>query len=422
MKQTIYPKISETVFTQTLENGLTVIITAKKGYAKSYAHFAANYGSVDTKFLLNGQWLGSPDGVAHFLEHKMFDMEQGNALQILASGGASPNAYTSYDVTAYHFECTENFYENLKTLLTFVSVPYFTQESVDKEQGIIAQEIRMYEDSPNSQVLNKLFEIMYQSHPVRVSIAGTVDSIARITAQTLYDCHKAFYHPSNMVLCVVGDVEPQKVVELADSILPKGRAEAIGRDYGLESEKPHLGKSSIQMEVGNPLFAIGFKGSASVLGNESVKSEILGDLTAEYLMGQSSPLYAELYEKGLINSSFSGGYDSFSGISLMLASGESREPEAVYEAILEQAGHILRQGMNKSLFSRLKKSYYGKRVRELNSFETLCYRQAKSFFAGTDYMKFTDVFDSITPEASFEFISRCITREKSAISIVAPNL
>ena len=210
-----YPRIGERVFSARLDNGLTVYVDVKPDFQKSYAFFATDYGGMDMKFQLDGQWHDTPAGVAHFLEHKTFDTKDGNALQDLAANGASPNAFTNSAITGYYFESTEKFYENLNILLSFVSQPYYTQESVDKEQGIIGQEIRMIEDDPENQVYYAMLEGLYAHHPIRVSVAGTIESISHITADTLNLCHSAFYNPGNMVLCVAGNVDPEKVLEMA---------------------------------------------------------------------------------------------------------------------------------------------------------------------------------------------------------------
>ncbi|MBQ8975055.1 MAG: insulinase family protein, partial [Oscillospiraceae bacterium] len=202
MRLKSYENIGEQVYTDRLPNGLTVNVISKPGFSKAYAFFATHYGGADRRFKLGGKWIDTPEGVAHYLEHKMFDTKDGNALSMLSSNGASPNAFTSSDITAYHFQCTEKFYDNLRLLLSFVSIPYFTQESVDKERGIIGQEIHMTQDDPNSELYYNLMKCLYRENPIRYSVAGTVESIAEITPQVLYDCHKVFYNPSNMVLCV----------------------------------------------------------------------------------------------------------------------------------------------------------------------------------------------------------------------------
>ena len=231
-----YPRLGETVFHEILENGLHIYVDRRRNFQKSYAFFATNYGGMDMRFHQDGRWKDTPAGVAHFLEHKMFDTKDGNALQDLAANGASPNAFTSSALTGYYFESTEKFFDNLKILLSFVSVPYFTEESVDKEQGIIGQEIRMVEDDPDNQVFYALMECLYDHHPIRVPIAGTQASIAKITAGTLYSCHKAFYNPANMVLTVAGDVDPEQVCAIAKEILPNESLPQIDRGYGGEED------------------------------------------------------------------------------------------------------------------------------------------------------------------------------------------
>ena len=212
MKKTYYERLGESVFRETLPNGLRVCVVPKDEYARSYAFFATRYGGMDTRFQLDGKWLDTPAGIAHYLEHKMFDTEDGNALQRLAQNGAEPNAFTSNALTGYYFDSTTHFADNLEILLSFVSIPYFTDESVAKEQGIIGQEIRMIEDNPDWQIYTRMMQSLYASSTARTSIAGTVESISHITAKTLYDCHKAFYTPSNMILTVVGNVDPVRVV------------------------------------------------------------------------------------------------------------------------------------------------------------------------------------------------------------------
>ena len=236
MNEKSYPRIGETVLEKTLPNGLKIFIVPKPQHRKKYAFFATRYGGMDMQFIRNGEKYDTPAGIAHYLEHKMFDTKDGNALQVLSQNGAEPNAFTSNAMTGYYFDCTEHFEENLRILLSFVSVPYFTDESVEKERGIIGQEIRMVEDSPDWQVYERLLACLYRSSPARVPIAGTVESIAGITAETLYDCHHAFYCPSNMALCVVGNVDPHTVIALAEEVLPRERGEEIARCYGEEED------------------------------------------------------------------------------------------------------------------------------------------------------------------------------------------
>ena len=250
MEKLEFSRVGERMYHEKLANGLNVFVFPKPEFQKGYAFFATNYGGMDMKFCLDGQWHQSPAGVAHFLEHKMFDTKEGNALQDLAANGASPNAFTSSAITGYYFESTEKFEENLRILLSFVSVPWFTQESVDKEQGIIGQEIGMIEDDPDWKVFMNLMAALYQHHPIRVSVAGSVESISHITADTLYACHKAFYDPANMVLCVAGPVEAEHICQVAREILPRQAGSIAAKDYG-EKEADRVAKSLVEerMEV-----------------------------------------------------------------------------------------------------------------------------------------------------------------------------
>ena len=271
MKQLFYRRIGESVYREVLPNGLEIRVVPRSGFVKKYAFFATRYGGMDTRFCLDGQWLDTPAGIAHYLEHKMFDTKEGNALQELAKNGAEPNAFTSNAMTGYYFDSTEHFEENLKILLSFVSVPYFTEESVAKEQGIIAQEIRMIEDNPDWQIYTRMMKCLYAQNPVRNSIAGTVESISHITADTLYQCHKAFYTPSNMILTVVGDVDPVRIADIARSILPREGGAVIARDYGEEPEEVACRESSISMEVSSPQFLTGFKCRPAKGGEEYLR-------------------------------------------------------------------------------------------------------------------------------------------------------
>lgn len=422
MKLKQYPNLGEQVYEASLSNGLLLRVVPKPGFAKTYAFLAADYGSIDTAFVQNGVRYTTPQGVAHYLEHKMFDMPDGNAMQMFSQYGGSPNAFTSYDITAYYVECTEHFRENLELLLRFVTTPYFTQESVEKERGIIAQEIRMYEDSADSRVYEALFEAVYTAHPIRNAIAGTVESIQAITAQTLYDCHQAFYAPSNMMLCVVGDVDAREVLELAEQTLPTGGAAAVARDYGpAEAMSPVTPYVEREMEVSMPTFALGFKAEPAAFGPDAMAQELIGDLAAEILMGESSPLYTRLYEKGLIDADFSAGYEGLKGVSMLTAGGDSEEPRAVYEAILEEAARIRRDGVDAALFERLKRSALGRRMRDLDGFESICYRMCAYHFEGVNYFDFPEIFRAVTQEQVAEFLGRTVLESRAALSVIRPR-
>ncbi len=352
----------------------------------------------------------------------MFDTEEGNALQDLAANGASPNAFTSNAITGYYFESTEKFEENLRILLSFVSVPYFTKESVDKEQGIIGQEIGMMEDTPDWVVYTNLTKALYAHHPVRISVAGSVESISHITADTLYACHKAFYDPANMVLCVAGDVDPQRVCAIAREILPKTPGPIAEKDYGA-AEEPRAAQSLMErsMAVSTPIFMLGWKGDAPERGEETLRQELAGELALEALLGNSSPLYARLYREGLINREFFYSYEGYPRCAFLCAGGESKDPEAVGRAVLEEAERIAREGIDPALWERLKKGVYGNRVRGLNSFDSQCIAQAQGFFAGYDYLRFAQLYAGLEKQAAEDLIRRWVTAERAALSVIRPR-
>lgn len=422
MTEKRYDRVEETLFHDVLENGLHVYVDRKPDFAKSYAFFATNYGGMDMRFQLDGQWHDTPAGVAHFLEHKMFDTKDGNALQMLSANGASPNAFTSTDITGYYFDSTQKFEENLKILLSFVSVPWFTPESVAKEQGIIGQEIRMGDDDPDTQVFYSLMKGLYEHSPIRVDIAGTVESIARITDQTLYDCHKAFYNPGNMVLCVAGDVDPRRVCALAREILPAEGKGEIPRDYGQpESDRAFQPEVVREMEVSTPIFRLGWKAEPADKGPERLRRQLMGELACEALLGTSSPLYERLYEQGLVNDGFDYGYEAYPGVAILAAGGESRDPWAVRDAVAEEAQRIGREGIEENLWRRLKKAAYGSRVKTLNSFESVCVNLAQSHFNGVDYFTFPEIYDSMEKSDVEGCIRSWFTPERTALAVVRPR-
>lgn len=417
-----YRRVGETLYRAKLGNGLDIYVVPRPEYSKAYAFFATNYGGMDMRYRMDGEWKETPAGVAHFLEHKMFDTKDGNALQELAANGASPNAFTSTAMTAYHFESTEKFEDNLRVLLRFVSVPYFTPESVQKEQGIIGQEIQMIEDDPNFRAYNGLMAALYREHPVRVSVAGSAESISHITADTLYQCHRAFYHPSNMALCVVGDVDPEHVREIAEKILPPEGGAPIERDYGPgEAKEAFQPRAELEMAVSTPIFLIGYKNDPSPRGPEYLRRELTARLACEALFGESSPLYARLYEKGLINRNFGGDFEAMEGCAFVAVGGESRDPDAVREEIQKETLRIGREGLSGELYERLKRAAFGNRLRELNSFDLTCVRMAEAHFHGADYFEFPEIFDGIARADVERYIAENIVPARTAISVVLPK-
>ena len=350
----------------------------------------------------------------------MFDTKDGSAMQDLAKNGAEPNAFTASSLTGYYFDCTEHFEENLKILLRFVSVPYFTQESVDKERGIIAQEIRMVEDNPDWQIYQQLLQALYVRHASRVPIAGTVESIAEITPQTLYDCHKAFYTPANMVLTVVGDVRPDRVFEAAERILPAESGPDIERDYGDEPEAVHQKEVTRRMEVSAPQFLLGFKCPPPERGESGYRTELLGDLAWDILLGESSPLYQRLYEDGTINGSFGGAFDTLPGAACLYAGGDCKEPRKVAEAILREAERLRKDGIDPDYWQRTLRAAFGSTLRGLNSFENIAVGLAEGHFQGYDALRFPRVYESIQPEDILAFLRQNVREDRMALSRILP--
>lgn len=420
MRSFDYPRLGERVFRQRLSNGLEAVVVHKPLHAKSYAFFAVRYGGMDLRFCVDGQWRDTPAGIAHFLEHKLFDTETGSASQIFAQNGAVDNAFTGSDMTAYYMECTENFSENLRTLLSFVSTPYFTRESVDREQGIIAQEIQMVEDDPDWRVYADLMECLYRSSPVRIPIAGSVESIRHITPQVLYDCHRAFYTPADMILVCVGGMEPEQVFAQAEALLPRESGPAALRDYGREDALPVRRTSRRRMEVSMPMFLAGYKCPPPAQGEERLRQSIIGDLACDVLFGDSSPLYTRLYEEGAINGSLGGNFDQLPGAAYLYVGGDAKDPRRVFEEIGRQAQRLGERGIEEDFYRQIRRASYGQMIRSLNSFENIAVSMAESYFQGFDYYRFPEVFASVEKSDVESFLRENITEERSAFSLIEP--
>ncbi|MEG1461027.1 MAG: pitrilysin family protein [Oscillospiraceae bacterium] len=416
-----YDNINETLISETLPNGLQINILPRPLFSKSFALFATNYGGADRRFKLAGEFMDTPAGVAHFLEHKLFDMPEGNALNILSANGASPNAFTSSGITAYHFESTNGFDENLRTLLNFVSTPYFTAESVAKEQGIIGQEIRMVEDSPDFVVYNNLMRCLYKTNPVRDSVAGTVESIAEISDKTLNHCHSVFYTPSNMTLSVVGNVDPAAVIEAALQILPAAPGEIPERDYGeAEDILPAAPSASVNMEVSAPQFLFGAKLLPAPEGKTRLRQMLVGEIALRLLLGASSPLYTRLYSEGLLSGSLEYELDFTAGTAMLLAGGESRDVPAVMTELNSEIAKISAEGLDKASFENAKKSQFGSELRSLGSFSYLAQRLAEGAFAGFCPLDVFEEIESIKITEIQDFITSSLAPERLALSVVSP--
>ena len=423
-----YKNVGETLIYGELENGLKIFVIPKKGFNSRYAVFGTHYGGAMRRFEINGETVDTPAGVAHFLEHKMFDMPDGsNALTTLSENGADPNAFTSTDLTCYHFSCTDRFEENLRLLLQFVSTPYYTPETVQKEQGIIAQEIQMGDDSPGRQVYYDLLSALYEYHPIRDAVVGTVESIAEITDQTLYDCHSVFYAPSNMVLCVEGDVEPERIFEIAKEELPAERKAVPHADFGAaESALPFASRKERRMPVGLPEFLIGSKlgkGAKPSPDRDTlsmVRERLIAGLSLRLLAGSSSPFYTRLYADGTLTRDFDFEADYTADTATMIIGGQSPDPEKVLQELLAEADTIREKGFGKAYFSRTRKSMIGGRLRGLEDFDGFCVSLLADAFDGFCTLDAIELLPDLRREECEQWIADNFTPEKLAMAVIRP--
>ena len=421
MNKQYYPALDETLYTETLSNGLRILVVPKPGFTKKTCYLVTDYGAVHRDFALEGRSYSTPAGVAHYLEHKLFELPQRDVTGEFAALGAHVNAFTSYDLTAYYFSCTEQFDHCLQLLLEFVFTPYFPEESVLRERGIIAQEIGMTADEPGNQVFESLMAALYQQHPIRTPILGTKESIEEITPEILTLCHRAFYTPGNMLLCVIGDVHPEEIATVAEQFLGKNlRPMPSKAPLPQEALDSVTGLTQRQMEVAMPLFSLGFKCECPEKGEPAIRREVVGELAAETLFGEASALYMQLYQDGLIDSSFGGGFEASDGCAFFSCSGDSDDPQEIQQRILQEADRIARQGLDREEFLRMKRSSMGRRIRDLDSFDSTCFRLCAYALSDFDYFQFPALYDSIGPEEIQEFITRWVKPENCALTIIYP--
>ena len=423
MEKLYYPQVNETLYTETLPNGLMVRIMPKPDFNRTFAVFATDYGGADRRFSLGGEWIDTPAGIAHYLEHKMFDMPDGdNALNLLAMNGASPNAFTSSDITAYYFESTKRFQDNLELLLRFVSTPYFTEESVEKERGIIGQEIGMYDDSPDFQIYMRLMEILYQNASTLTGVAGTVESISHITVELLHSCHKAFYAPSNMVLSVVGNADPQLVIDTALAMLPAEKSPKPLVDYGPdEPALPLKQYTKSVMEVSAPQFMIGSKVKPILHSFDRMRQKHMGSLAMQCLFGRSSRFYTNLYSKNILSNDFDIDFDFSANTASLFLNGQSNNPKAVLEAVLAEADKVRKNGLDKQRFHRVKNATIGAMLFGLEDFDNMAVSLAQSAFDGFNPLDLHTPAANVTAEECAAFIAENLTEEKLAMSVILPE-
>lgn len=420
-------RINEKYYYFKHKSGLDVYVVPKE-LGTYYALFGTKYGSIDRTFKRDGDadFITVPDGIAHFLEHKMFENEDGvDTFARFAEYGAGANAYTSSDKTAYLFSCTENFIPSLEILLDFVSHPYFTEQTVEKEQGIIAQEIRMYEDNPNWRVYFNLLRALYNNHTVRIDTAGTVESIREITPEILYNCYNTFYNPANMLLCVSGKITPEEVEAVCDNVLKPAKPVEISRRY--EDEAPAIcEKRKIEkLEVAFPLFSIGIKDNDVPLEGEALmKKQAEHEIILEKLFSKSGDFYNRLYEEGLINDKFSAGYER--GISFAFAdvSGESRDPEKLLMEVENEFAKYVADfdGLfTDDDFETVKRVVYSKNVQAWGSTEEIANDFMDFKFMGGDMLDYPDIIAAVTKEDVKRRFFSTYKSEFCAMSVILPQ-
>lgn len=423
MERIAYDKLQETLYHETMDNGLQVYVLPKPGFRKSYATFATRYGSVDNHFrVAGGEETQVADGIAHFLEHKMFEEPEGDIFATFASNGASANAFTSFDQTVYLFSATENIETNLLTLVDFVQRPYFTDQNVEKEKGIIGQEINMYADNPDWRVYFGLIEAMYEKHPVHIDIAGTVESIGTITKEDLYTCYNAFYHPSNMLLFVVGGVEPERVFELVRENQSSKKYEPQGEIERLFAEEPHKVREKrreSRLPVSLPKCLFGFKETGPFPeGEEGVRKDLTTRLMLDLLLGSSTPLYQKLYDEDLISDSFSHEFNSSPQYAFSAIGGDTKDPEALLAAVKKECRQVLERGFAEADFERARKKKIGGYLRMLNSPENIAHEFTRYQFRGGNLFSVLEQYESITLEEVNERLRDHVNWDQLAVSVV----
>ena len=417
-------KIKEKAYIEKLENGMKIIIIPKKNTKKKYVIWGTHFGSIDNRFIMpqTGEEVFIPDGVAHFLEHKMFEQPDGtNSLDTLMALGLDANAYTTNDHTAYLFECTDNFYEGLDELMDYVQHPYFTDENVEKEKGIIGQEINMYDDDPGWQLYMNIMDCLYKDNPIKLDIAGSIESISKITPDVLYKCYNTFYHPSNMVMVLCGDFEPEKLLqEVKNRLIPKENQGEIKRIYPQEENSINKPEKTAQMEVSLPMFMMGFKDIENSAENR-IQKHIAIEILLNMLIGKSSDLYKELYENGILLAQPELDYEWSHEYAHVLISGFSQKPELVKQKIDEEIEKMQKDGLNEENFNRIKRKIYGDYVIEYNSVANIGRMFLADSMKGLNSFDYIEDFETVTKEYAQNVLNEIFKKENEAISIIKPN-
>ncbi|WP_312115381.1 EF-P 5-aminopentanol modification-associated protein YfmH [Brevibacillus reuszeri] len=423
METTVFEQVNETLYHEKLGNGLQVYLVPKKGFSKTYAVFTTRYGSIDSHFRTRGgEEINVPDGIAHFLEHKMFEKKDRDVMHEFSKNGASCNAFTSFNRTAYLFSCTDNLNDNLNLLLDYVQEPYFTDASVEKEKGIIGQEITMYDDNPDWKVYMNLLKAMYQKYPINIEIAGTIETISHITKEYLYQCYETFYHPANMLLLVVGSFEPEAMMKLIrenQSAKEFPPAPQITRVFPEEPAEPAEAKVEAFLTVGLPKCMIGIKERENGLTKEALlKRDLTTKLILDLAFGTSSAVYERLYDSGLITESFDFDYSCEQDYAYTIIGGDTPDPDKLFETIKAEIEQLKQNGIDQDDFERAKRKKIGNFLRSLNSVEYIANQFTSFKFNGNDLFSVVPTLESITREDVEQRLKEHFLPEQMAVSIV----
>lgn len=414
-------KIKEKLYIEKLENGLTVMIIPKPGILKKYIIWGTNYGSNDSTFIVPGEDSETvvPEGVAHFLEHKMFEQENGvNSLDALTSLGVEANAYTTNDHTAYLYECTDNFYEALDEFMDYVQHPYFTDENVEKEKGIIGQEIMMYDDYPEWKVYLNTMKAMYHNNPIKIDITGTIETISKIDKEILYKCYNTFYNPGNMAMVICGDFIPEKILEEVKSrLIPNTQKGEIKRIYPEEPESIVENRIEQKMEVSQSLYSIGIKDKV-VKPEAKVKRHIAIEILLNLIFGKSSKLYKDLYSEGIIYSTPSIDYEFSDKYAHVILSGQSNSPDEVFKRFKDEIKKMLENGINGEDFERTKKKIYGSYVKEYNDVADISRMFLADYFKGINSFDYLEEIDLINLDYITQVAKEIFDEKKMVLSVV----
>ena len=428
MKKIVNEVLKEELYYEKLENGLNVYFMPKRGFTKKYAVLATNYGSNELEFIPIGEneKIRVKEGIAHFLEHKMFEQpDGGNAFDKFSMYGASANAFTNFTMTAYLFTATENFYEALEHLIDYVQTPHFTDENVEKEKGIIEQEIKMYNDDPNWNVYFNCLKALYINYPVKVDIAGTVESIYKITKEELYKCYNTFYNPGNMALFVVGDLDYDKVIQSIKNVNHNDVEilnEEIKRFYPEEPNKINKKEIVAKFPISMPMFNIAFKdNNVGIKGNELLRKEIVTEIIIDMIFRRGSKLYEDMYMSGLINDSFGGGFSSQIDYGFTILGGDSNEPRKVQKTILEYIQKHKEEGLSKDEFERTKKKKIGNFLKCFDSVNFIANNFISYKFKDINLLDYLDVIKDIKYEEIIDRLNAHFKEENCVISIIEPS-